>query len=306
MKQSNSNQEKLYLTLVRVVNNQNAIDESIYKKTTPLIHTVLKSEIEIDYPAIFSMVIKNNLKSEEIEGILQILMTAANSIESGQEEIAEKIQKIARHFKLSFNQKEYFESLKVDYEKDLESKVGFYIGEVVNEMNKSKIKMIDDINESKKEVSKLYPQFITILGIFTAVVLSVFGGMTLLSESFSKINQVPIWKVVIISSIVALATLSMLFLLTRWVNVVISKSFNYDTEKDLMKVLSNNGAFTIGFVTFVYLIIAAVVFSSESNKQKLKSLTEVWDSWPIIIVLCIPLIIMVAMFLKILDDRVSK
>lgn len=157
--------------------------------------------------------------------------------------------------------------------------------------------------EIEKELSKVYVQFVTILGIFSAIVLSVFGGLQLITSSFQNLHKIPAWKAVLMSSLIALAVLCMLFLLTRWVSTITNRTFNYESERTLLQIITDNGAFSIGLFVFSYLAIAAVILSSHEITITLKSILNGWNGLPIIVLLTLPLVAGLALLVKSIDVR---
>lgn len=177
-------------------------------------------------------------------------------------------------------------------------------------INDTKQNLNRDLKKTKtdmeKELSKIYVQFVTILGIFTAIVVSVFGGLSIVSGIFNKINETSMWKIILTGSMVSIFVLCLLFLLTRWISTLVNKTFDYESERNFMQIVTNNGAFATGIFIFCYLIITAVVFSSKIATEKLKSLISVADALPILIVLMIPILVGVAVFIKTIDLRKYK
>jgi len=171
---------------------------------------------------------------------------------------------------------------------------------LVKEIYESKEKLIEvekEVNNKNaqfenisEEISKIYTQFVTILGIFTAIVISVFGGLSIVNGVFSRIDETPVWKIVLVGSVVSIAIISMLFLLTSWISSIIHKPSDND-EHSFMRSITNNGAFTTGIFIFCYLIIASVAFSSEKTTTKLKQLFNIWDSLFILAILIIPILV---------------
>lgn len=160
--------------------------------------------------------------------------------------------------------------------------------------------------EIMEEFSKVYVQFVTILGIFTAIVVSVFGGLSILSGLFENLNEVPIWKTVLVGSLVSLFVLCLLFLLTRWISNLVKDVYKRDTESNFMQVITNNGAFATGIFIFCYLIIAAVVFSSNEARTTFISLITSLDSIPILVLLSFPIVAGIGVFIKTVDLRKYK
>lgn len=259
-------------------------------------HSLFDEFQEIDYPAIFSISYDEDLIREDLELLLQILVEIEKQLYS--EEEKRIIQKMRRHFLLSFEQKI---RVKVESEETL--------SRVQSELAAVKIYLEETqevLSFLQEDSTKIYSQFVTILGIFTAIVVSVFGGLSIVSGVFDKINETPMWKIILTGSTVSIFVLCLLFLLTRWISTIVHRSFGFENERSLMQVISNNGAFASGIFIFCYLIIAAVVFSSKDATNSLKELMNVWDAFPVLILLVLPILAGAAVLIKTIDLRKYK
>jgi len=257
----------------------------------------------IDYASIFRKVCNSQITREDKDIILQILVEVEKQVPEEFQKIM--LRKMRNNFSLSFEQKANFDELDNKFKSDLAKAVNDLdtahneLKIVQEELKKAKIAL----KGLDQNTSKIYAQFVTILGVFTAIVLSIFGGLQLISASFANLHFNPIWKVVLIASMISIATLSMLFLLTRWVTTIVNKSFGFQSERSLMQLITDNGAFSSGIFIFGYFICTSVAFSSRKFKDNFHSLLNAWDSWPVLIVLSFPLIIGIMIFIKAVDMR---
>ncbi|BBN99180.1 hypothetical protein [Sporolactobacillus terrae] len=71
-------------------------------------------------------------------------------------------------------------------------------------------KIVSEANENK---SKIYSEFIAIMGIFSAIILAAFGGLQILQNIFNNIQNIGIEKLLIFSSLSSIAVINLLFLL---------------------------------------------------------------------------------------------
>ncbi|GEL05468.1 hypothetical protein RST01_20950 [Rummeliibacillus stabekisii] len=302
---SNSNQSNFFHFILKICYN-----EDDRKKAMPNLSKkfseLFKYETEIDYPAIFDIVSQSSITLSDLDIILEIISEIEKQIED--ESLKRLLRKMGRHFRLSFAQKNYFEVLQSNYLYELSrSQEALDATQAELAITQEDLKDIQGKNkEIKNEITNIYAQFITILGIFTAIVLSVFGGLQILSSAFQNLQSTPTWKVVMIGSIFSIAVLSMLFLLTRWVSTIVFISFGIKREKSLVGILANNGAFATGVFIFSYLIFAAVIFSSSDFYKHFKQLLSLADFWPILILLAVPLVIWLALFIKIIGGKIHK
>lgn len=298
--EKNKSQVSFY-DLIILLSSDEEIRKEILPKLGPTFESTFTEYEEVDYPSIFRIVRDSNLVLENVELVLEILVNIESQVsKEGHKKV---LKKMRRHFLLSFEQKVSYDKLDEKFRSDLEKSeesLQLVQSELVNVQNS-----LDDAKDIvltvESESAKIYAQFVTILGIFTAIVLSVVGGLQLISSAFINLQDIPMWKTILIVSMVAIAVLSMLFLLTRWISTIVNKLYGYESERTLMDVVTNNGAFAVGIFIFCYLIIASVIFSSNDAVSKLKQIVNVWDSLPILLLLLLPIFGGIAVFIKTID-----
>ncbi len=158
-------------------------------------------------------------------------------------------------------------------------------------------KLIDSINDTKNEQSKIYIQFVTILGIFTAIVFSMFGGLKLLEFTLSSIQGIATWKATVFFSMFAIATLSMLFLLMRWVSIIVDSVSQKKSPIRFFKGLSSHFGFITSLFFFLYMIFISVIFSNKTVYKNFQAWVSGIENYLILgFVLLLPLL-MFALFI---------
>lgn len=107
-------------------------------------------------------------------------------------------------------------------------------------------RQIDDIdlkinnasNETEIKIKKeIYPQFITILGIFTAITFAIFGGMNLLSNLFQNMRNThaSLGQALILASIFGFTLWGLIEILFLWIskiNLIKDDKADRDNKKD--------------------------------------------------------------------------
>ena len=85
----------------------------------------------------------------------------------------------------------------------------------------------DYFEKAKKDIFKkinetIYPQFITILGIFTAITFAIFGGMNLLSNLFQNIKSThaSLGQALILVAVFNLCLWGIIELLFNWISKI--------------------------------------------------------------------------------------
>lgn len=284
-----------------------ALDDEKREKALPVLpdafQATFKKPEKIDYPIIFRLVNDSTLTEKNFDNVLHILNEINMRVTESY--LNQMIEKIERHFQLSFEQKLNYEKIKDSFQRELNN-----AQRTLDETDKK----INNINEKYKDAKKnleklqessnaIYAQFVTILGIFTAIVLSVIGGLELITSAFENLHLLPAWKAVMMSSILALAVICMLFLLTRWISVVINRAFNRESERNLLQIATDNGAFTTGIFIFGYLVIASVIFSSKDVTSTLKGIFIGWNGFPVLLLLLIPICLGAMLLIKLVDIK---
>lgn len=70
----------------------------------------------------------------------------------------------------------------------------------------------EETNSLKGKVEDSYSQFVSILGIFSAVVLVFFGGMTAFGELFANMHSIGRFKLIFTAAFVGLIIFNMVFM----------------------------------------------------------------------------------------------
>ena len=110
------------------------------------------------------------------------------------------------------------------------------------------------------KINNIYSEFITILGIFTAITFAIFGGMNLLTNLFKNIGstQASLGQTLILAAIFGLFMWGITELLFYWISKI--KGIT-DSTKDKNKILFNRSALivivsilSLGVLLFTYTI----------------------------------------------------
>lgn len=90
------------------------------------------------------------------------------------------------------------------------------INDIENKTNKAKADILDIIKD------KIYPEIITILGIFTAITFAIFGGMNLLSNLFQnmKSTHTSLGQALILAAVFNLCLWWIIELLFNWISKI--------------------------------------------------------------------------------------
>lgn len=107
-------------------------------------------------------------------------------------DIVKKVAKLADHIQLESVRLARIENIK-------------YIGQQIKsestlEQNKLK-ENVKKSEELKEDLKNMNTQLVSVLGIFTGIVLSIFGGISLFSSIFNNINNVGKYRIVFITAL---------------------------------------------------------------------------------------------------------
>ncbi len=255
-KYRNNNQERFYYLLIEL-----SLNEEKRKSRLPVVakflETIHHEFKEIDYPTIFSIAYDSDITREELELLLQVLVDLEKQITN--DEYKRTIQKMRRHFLLSFEQKQRIVNEVKSSEQTL-VEVQSQLLDVEDRLKDS----YEILEELQNDSSSIYIQFVTILGVFTAIVFSIFGGLTLLDFSVSALNSIPTWKAIVFFSLFSIVTMTMLFMLMRWISIIIDNVTGRRRKFKAMKILSSHFGYTVSVIFFMYLIFISILFSNQS------------------------------------------
>src|SRR5699024_7883297 len=81
-----------------------------------------------------------------------------------------------------------------------------------------------DIEELHKDKSNIYTQFVTILGIFSAIIFASFGGLELLKNILGNISEASTPKLIVFSSFSIAGIICLLFILFNGLSRLTGKS----------------------------------------------------------------------------------
>lgn len=87
------------------------------------------------------------------------------------------------------------------------------------------------MDELRKEDS--YSQFVSILGIFSAVVLVFFGGMTAFSSLFANLHNIGRFKLIFITSLVGLIVFNLVFMFLYVLAKLLKREIAASTTKEV-------------------------------------------------------------------------
>lgn len=121
--------------------------------------------------------------------------------------------KVYDHFNLACKQKE------------MSSK---HMEKVKNAIKESTHRAIEDVKkEIKEETKKAEKNYITILGIFSSIVLTFVGGLTFSTSVLENINAISIYRLLLIIGLLAFVLVNVIYLLVRFITAINDKPIKF-------------------------------------------------------------------------------
>ena len=190
----------------------------IDKFTSFLINLEKEEERELipyDYIAFFVYKHSVNFSLKRIEETFGDITSRITMLSTESQQYGEQIYKVSgklkRHIQLAIYQKEFIEER-------LEK-----ANQLANDIEK-KAKKID--RQAENLLQNVYSSFIAILGIFSAIIIAVFGGITFVGTSLSKLNDPYSYLLFLSTGILSL--LLIIYFLFTWINKLSNPSTSED------------------------------------------------------------------------------
>lgn len=100
--------------------------------------------------------------------------------------------------------------------------------------------------EIKKEVKGMEKEYISILGIFAAIILAFVGGITFSTSILENIHKASIYRIILITSILALTLINLFYVLIYFLTSI--NNINKD------KILPNKIYYTINIIILIIML----------------------------------------------------
>ncbi len=140
-----------------------------------------------------------------------------------------------------------------------------------DEIDESYDKVNGEIGKLKDDTSGIYTQFVTILGIFTAIIIGVFGGMEILGNVLSNIEDVKVTKLLMFSSLMMGAVITIIYLLLNSIAGLTDKPIrNCGCSKHIEcrhSVFKKHPIYIIGMMSSLYLFIIGTIAHGFETKN---------------------------------------
>ena len=204
----------IYNGIKELINSTEKKDNENLKKTLEKCYRSLNNKFIIhdDLPRYFSM-----LKNIDINFFYKIVFIFKVIYENKiiKQKFDDINKRLNKNEKNLYSDEKEFNNFKGDIQKKTKE-IYIQIQEEKDYFEKAKKDIFKKINET------IYPQFITILGIFTAITFAIFGGMNLLSNLFQNIKSThaSLGQALILVAVFNLCLWGIIELLFNWISKI--------------------------------------------------------------------------------------
>lgn len=142
-----------------------------------------------------------------------------------------KLNKIKNHIQLEESRSVYLESKQ-------KTSINNTTDESLQQIKTMKDKLDEydkKIDNHNKEISNLYANIMTIIGLFSAIVVTFFGGLSSITNIFININTISKYRLVFIILIVVFAMFNIVFMLLYYISIITNKTLSKDCHHNCKK-----------------------------------------------------------------------
>jgi phosphate/sulfate permease len=180
--------------------------------------------------------------------------------------IIKRLEKTKRHFSLAIRQREYMELNIGRVHANIEQ-----AKKEITEIDKRIVAQTSEMNEIKNIRKTIYTEFITILGIFSALMFGMITGFNSLTEALGEIANADLYigKVIMGISAIMMGLVSFVYVLLKCIGILIGKPLE-DEVDDLPEgvnefqkfFLKNKFFFGINFILVILFLFGVLLFVS--------------------------------------------
>lgn len=228
-------------------NNGIQIFKHYYSDIFPLLTNLKKTENNIDYVG------------ENLNTILSYCK------ENDDEYVYSVLKKLWDHTNLEIARINYVTS--IDARLDITGKEFQEKFAGISQEAKKISKQQKSISKTVDRINNIYSEFISILGIFSAIVLIYFGGTSIIGNVLSMMNTVIIFKSILLCLIVGLIIFNIIFMFLYFLSKILDRpisAINYSVEYyDIFKrfELRYPIIFYVNILIIIFIVIDMLIWS---------------------------------------------
>ena len=222
------------------------------------------------YSDIFGWISQIDNDLSENAGDLEILSQNIGIIKEEYEKCAlsrkrnvrKSIDKLYDHINLDIARINYIKTMQSSSEVEME-----YISQQLNLLNEQMKEEADKADDVSKKVNNAYSEFVSILGIFSAIVLVFFGGTSIFANVIAAVNKASLYKSMSICIITGVMVADIIFIFMWLLAKLLGRSIasgllsweDYDNSVSLFRrrypvifYFNLFGIVLLGIIYFVY------------------------------------------------------
>jgi hypothetical protein len=210
-------------------------------------------------------------KEEDFEYIIENLTIIQKYFKENKEEgYAAKIFKLIDHIQLELNREEHIKetyynqimSSMSQAGKDIKTYNDKIVSKFSNQYEEVQKKYNNLLREQKNKLDNLYGTIISVLGIFSAVVIAFFGGISVLGSALNNINAVSKYRLIFSIATTGFVIFNIIFMLLYIISKLVDKpikpSCNMKTCNDCNGDLSLKCLWKYYPIVFWYNVISLI------------------------------------------------
>ncbi|MCV2445542.1 hypothetical protein [Acinetobacter bereziniae] len=210
----------------------------------------------------------NEIKSDTFDGFITTVKDEIiNSFESyelniSQEHIIACYEKFTSHIELALIQKKFM--LDIAKEADKSAKEANRVAKIAQKQAK----------KAKDMSNGMITNFVTILGVFATIIITVFGGINIVSSTVKLLegNNKLVYLVFVVSFLM-ICLLTLVKLLMTWISSI--RTNDEDSDKSRENSPKKNDFYTKSIICFIVTVIAsAICIACNPKDQETKSKQE--------------------------------
>lgn len=137
----------------------------------------------------------------------------------GEKDVHKQIGKLYDHINLEIARLNYLKATYEDRKSEIQD-----INQQISRLNRQTKEETEKAEDIRKKVNNAYSEFVSILGIFSAIVMVFFGGASIFGNVFSGLNNVSIYKSIIICAMTGIMTADIIFIFLLFLSKLLNRS----------------------------------------------------------------------------------
>lgn len=227
---------------------------SIGDKLAELYRTPLQSDSSYGYRHLYSSFlpdVMNDLTDEQLDCLVSYLKKILRNYQN-EPTIFHRLLKLYDHIALDISRSQYIK--KNEDLNNIIDKTSAKIENVGNNTESLKIALKeteDKVSDLEKTSDKYTIQIISVLGIFSAIIIVFTGGLSYISESLGALGTIPSREVAALALLCGAIMYDLIVLLLYFIGVVINSKFLTSLKEKIIVVVIPNTVITLCIIGII-------------------------------------------------------